>query len=108
MKDVLRLLAFNACVAIGVNFVFHSEQLLGPIGDRVRKLPPEIHKPILECPPCMSSVWGTVVFWSLGERELKLDFGKRLLLWPLYVLSLCGLLRAFNLTVLALKKEANA
>lgn len=108
MKDVLRLLVFNGLVAIGVNFVFQSEQLLGPIGDKIRKLPPEVSKPLIDCPPCQSSVWGALVFWTIGAQELKLDFGKRLSLFPFYVLGLCGLLRAFNLIVLALKKEANA
>ena len=106
MKEILRLLVFNACVAIGVNFVFQSEQLLGPIGDRIRKLPEWASKPLIDCPPCQSSVWGALVFWVLGERELKLGFMRRALLFPFYVLSLCGLLRAFNLLVLSLKKEA--
>lgn len=107
MKEVIRLLVFNACVAIGVNFVFQSEQLLGPVGDQIRKLPQWLSKPTIDCPPCQSSVWGTLVFWMLGADELNISFRRRLLLFPLYVLSLCGFLRAFNLVVLSLKKEAS-
>lgn len=98
MKELLRLLFVNACVIVGVNFVTSKDQLLGPLGDQIRKLPKNVSHPISECPPCMSSVWGTAMYWLFGPRKL--------LLWPFYVLSLCGFVRLVNLALEALKRES--
>ena len=94
MTELLKLLFFNACAIVGVHFVTRQDQLLGPVGDKVRELPETAAKPVTECPPCMSSVWGTLIFWTLWHEG---SFGKRLLLWPFYILALCGQLRLINL-----------
>ena len=47
-------------------------------------------KPLFICPPCMASVWGTVV-WFLA--------GGSLYLWPFYVLGLSGLVTLINSAV---------
>ena len=103
MSELLKLLLFNVFVIIGVHFVTREDQLLGKVGDQIRKLPEMAAKPIAECPPCMSSAWGTLIFWTFWHEG---SFQKRLLLWPLYLLALCGQVRLINLILKAVKKEA--
>jgi hypothetical protein len=44
-------------------------------------------KPLFICPPCMASVWGTIVWFMAGGS---------LVLWPFYILSLSGLVTLIN------------
>lgn len=104
MGELLKLLFFNVCAIIGVHFVTRRDQLLGPLGDQVRKLPEFLSKPLTECPPCQSSVWGTLIFWTLWHES---SFAKKLVLWPFYILALCGKVRLINLLLQTLKKEVN-
>lgn len=107
MGTLLLLLAFNAFVIIGVNFATKSDQILGFIGDAVRGLTPSwISKPALDCPPCMSSVWGAVAWWTIGFTYVPLSLWDRFLYWPLYTLALCGFVRFLNLLLEATRKEA--
>lgn len=105
MGELLKLLLFNVFVILGVHFVTREDQLLGKVGNRIRKLPELIQKPLTECPPCQSSVWGTLIFWTLWHEASLL---KKLLLWPLYVLALCGKVRLINLLLQALKHESSS
>lgn len=98
MSEILKLLLFNAAVIVGVNFATKEDQILGPLGDEIRKLPEWASKPISECPPCQSSVWGTLVYWLFGPRNI--------LLFPFYICGLCGLVRLLNLTLEAVRAEA--
>jgi len=43
-----------------------------------------IMKPLLTCPVCMSSVWGTVVWFSCGQGITWL--------WPVFLIKLAGLI----------------
>lgn len=103
MGELLKLMLFNVCAIIGVHFVTRPDQLLGPVGDKVRKLPELLSKPLTECPPCQSSVWGTLIFWALWHEA---SFVRKILLWPLYVLALSGQVRLINLLLMALKKDS--
>jgi len=103
MGELLKLLFFNVCAIIGVHFVTREDQILGKVGDQVRKLPKLAAKPLSECPPCMSSIWGTLIFWTLWHES---SLRKRMFLWPLYLLALCGQVRLTNLILQAVKKEA--
>lgn len=106
MNNLIRLLFVNACVILGVHFVTREDQLLGPVGDLVRQLPEPLAKPLTECPPCQSSVWGTLVYWTIGAQHLQLSFRQRLLLYPFYLLSMVGFVRLLNLLLEAIRKEA--
>jgi len=78
------LMILNALVIIGV----HKATRVGEVGEPIaRKLddPDWLRKPTIGCMPCMPSVWGTLVFWTIGPRNW--------LLWPFYVLALSGLMR---------------
>lgn len=106
MTNLIRLLFVNACVILGVHFVTREDQLLGPIGDQVRQLPENLAKPLTECPPCQSSVWGSIVYWAIGPQHLLLSFRQRLVLFPFYLLAMVGFVRLLNLLLEAIRKEA--
>ena len=75
---------FGSLIVWGVFCVFSEGYIFGHIGKYIsKKLPPWIYKPLMGCPPCMSSVYGLAIsafFYSFTD-------------WQLYVLilSLCGL-----------------
>lgn len=48
-------------------------------------------KPLFTCPPCMASVWGTVVYWIATPMS-----SETLAAWPLYILMLSGLVALIN------------
>jgi len=48
-------------------------------------------KPICTCPPCMASVWGTVVYWAMQPMN-----STTALMWPLYICMLSGLVALIN------------
>jgi len=80
------LMLLNALVIIGVHKATGPGEVGEPIGKFAEKeLPWWISKPTVACPPCQASVWGTLVFWTIGPRNW--------LLWPFYVLALSGLMR---------------
>jgi len=107
MVTLILLLFFNASVIIGVNFATKPDQILGFVGEAVERLTPEwISKPTLLCPPCMSSVWGTAIWWTVGFAYLPLSLSERLWQWPFYILALCGFVRFLNLLLEATRKEA--
>ena len=106
MTDLIRLLFVNACVILGVHFVTREDQLLGPVGDAVRQLPENLAKPLTECPPCQSSVWGSLVYWTVGAQHLQLSLRQRLLLFPFYLLAMVGFVRLIKNLLDAIRKEA--
>lgn len=83
VSEILKLMFFNVCVIAGVQFVTGKGQLLQGLGDASEKLPEILHKPLTGCPECMASVWGTLVYWTLGPRKV--------ILFPFYICGLCGL-----------------
>lgn len=50
-----------------------------------------LSKPLFTCPPCMASVWGTLVYWLSTPVTMN-----NLALWPLYILMLSGLVALIN------------
>lgn len=107
MIALLLLLAFNAFVIIGVHFATRHDQIFGFIGDAIRRLTPEwISKPMIECPPCQSSVWGSSIWWTMGFTYVPLSLVDRFFYWPFYILALCGFVRFLNLLLEATRKEA--
>jgi len=78
------LMLLNALVIIGV----HEATRIGEVGEPIaRKLdePDWLRKPTIGCQPCMASLWGTLLFWTIGPRDWKT--------YPFYVLALSGLMR---------------
>lgn len=90
------LLVLCALCIVGIWTAFHREMILGPVGDWLyERMGPKWSKPFFTCPPCMSSVWGTVFY---------LCFFDGLRLYPVFILSLCGLLKL--LAILVLDKDS--
>lgn len=106
MTELIRLLFVNACVILGVHFVTREDQLLGPIGDKVRELPEHFAKPLTECPPCQSSVWGTLFYWAIGTQHIQGSFRRKLLLYPFYLAAMVGFVRLIKNVLDAIRKEA--
>lgn len=88
MTDLLLLLAFNILVILGIVQTIDSEMIFEQPADWVReRVTPWITKPVFDCVYCMSSLWGTIVFW-VWMKEFTAD---NLTVWPFYLLALCGL-----------------
>ena len=114
MLDLLLLGFINACVIFGVNkatyFEFcHPDDQGGEFCDRygvdkdskmvawrlrfysLKWFGQFLSKPLFTCPPCMSSVWGTVIFWVVMPMTIT-----SAAIWPLYILMLSGLVALIN------------
>jgi hypothetical protein len=80
---IYQLLPLACLIIVGIWTLFGKDMLLGPLGDWMEgKFPDFWLKPVFTCPPCMSSLHGTWI-WFL--------FGGGLWLWPVFCLALCGL-----------------
>ncbi len=58
--------------------LFDEGMILGSIGEKIAGLSPEVRwllKPVILCPPCMASIWGTAASLILGY-----DIGQALVL----------------------------
>lgn len=67
----------------GVKCLFDEGMLLGFIGKLMRdKMPSWLSKPLFDCPPCMSSVHGTLVY--------LIFYPEGVFLWFFYIVVLCG------------------
>lgn len=86
MTDFWLRIAVAIPFIIGIYTLFLPDMILGWLGKIFdRRLPEELQKPIYACPPCMSSVWGSVIWFGFG--------GSVELLWVVFCLALCGLLK---------------
>lgn len=72
-------------VITGIWTLFRKEMLLGNFGEwAYKRLPQMLYKPTIGCPPCMASVHGTWLWFTLGGN---------IWMWPIFLLALCGLLK---------------
>lgn len=93
MNDFSLRLFIGALVILGIWTLFRKEMLLGWVAERLgERLHDEWLKPFYLCPPCMSSIWGTLIWFSLG--------GEFSIMWPIYLLALCGLLKLIVCNIL--------
>lgn len=75
----------NALLIFGVSKLFDENMIFGFVVPRMKAAIGETwSKPLFLCPPCMSSVWGTLWF--------ALFVGQWILL-PVYLILLVGLVR---------------
>ena len=80
MIEFIELLLITSLWIWGVHGFF---QLSG-LSEGLNWLPSKITKPLWDCPPCQSSVHGTISF-ALFHHDINL------FLWPVFVFCLCGL-----------------
>lgn len=45
-----------------------------------------LHNPLIDCPACMASIYGTLFYWFVYPMVLE-----SLAWWPVYCLILCGI-----------------
>lgn len=78
-------LGLAALIIIGIFTLFSRGMLFGRLGDLIEEWLGEFEaKPIVGCMPCMSSFWGSMI-WFLSGGDLWC--------WIPFVLALCGLMR---------------
>lgn len=88
MSAILLLLIFNELVILGIVQTTDLDMIFEePAKWAKQHISPWIRKPLFECVYCMSSLWGTIVFW-IWMQDFTAD---NLIIWPFYVLALCGL-----------------
>lgn len=91
-------LCLGALVIVGVHTLFLKEMLLEWLGELLaRRLPYVLLKPLFECPPCMASIWGTMIWFGTGGQIDRF--------WPIYCLALCGLLKLISIEWLNRRNE---
>lgn len=85
MNNFLPLLLIASLVCFGVWNAFAPGMILGWLGNIWdRRLPECLQKPLYSCPPCLASIYGSVV-WILAGGDLTW--------WLPFVLALSGLNR---------------
>jgi hypothetical protein len=83
VTNFLLLLIINSLIIWGIYCVFSEGYLLEKVGEFIRKdCPKWVIKMLFGCPPCMSSLYGSVV------AVVVYDFHSIVIA---YILALCGL-----------------
>lgn len=87
LTEYIQALFINLFLIVGIWKLFQKGEALGSTGDWLyEKLGDYWSKPMLTCPPCMASIYGTIFFFSSRLYELLPWWT-----WPLHCLALCGL-----------------
>lgn len=68
----------------GIKALFSENMLLESVGDWIRSISPSwVRKPLIDCPPCMSSLHGTAIYWILYPEGVWY--------WFFFLIVLCGM-----------------
>ena len=74
-----------------------KDMILEPIADALEVvLPKWFCKPLFLCPACMSSVWGTTVYFYTGGNGYH---------YPLYLFALCGAMHLISIHLLSNERQ---
>lgn len=89
MTEFIQLL-FIGCLWIwGINYLFKKGEILGSIGEYLRASIDKWYlKPLFNCPVCMSSVQGTIIYFTFNVLPITIEL---FLYWPFYCICLAGL-----------------
>lgn len=79
MVEFIELLIITSLWIWGMHGFFQLTELSTKI-----RLPMAIRKPLFDCPPCQSSVHGTIAFWWIFSHPT-------IPLWIAFCFCLCGL-----------------
>lgn len=82
MVDFLILLILTFLWCYGVRTLFSEGFLLERVGDWAWEKSEFISKPLFQCPPCQSSIHGTIAYFIFFDGFL---------LWIPFCICLCGL-----------------
>ena len=72
----------------GIHMLFQNEMILEKQGDWIEEKFGKWSKPLVHCPPCMSSVWGLIGFFAI-RYFFNVDLPFKQLI-P-FIFCLCGL-----------------
>jgi len=61
---MIKLIIINSLFIFGVYSALQRGMILEKLGDLIDKLPEFYRKPLMSCPICMSSVYGSPVYWG--------------------------------------------
>ncbi len=82
--DCFPRLVIGTLIIVGIWNAFNPGMIFGGLRRWIIfALPIWITKPLFDCPPCMASTWGTLV-WFLTGGDVSWQ-------WSLYVVALSGL-----------------
>ena len=82
MNDFLPRLLIASLVCFGIWNAFAPGMILGWLGDVFeRRLPEALQKPLYSCPPCLASIYGSIMWFLLGGDTT---------LWIPFVIALSG------------------
>ena len=94
MADHLIVIAIVAFVAYGAHIVMQEGMILYGLANLLKMVSPKfLHKPLFDCPPCMCSIWGALVWLGM---VLGLDLGFPLWLFPIHILAAAGVAAYLN------------
>jgi len=74
-----KIIIIISLFCLGLRTITDDGKIGQPLRDLAKKLPTNLGKPILLCCACMSSIWGTIIYWSF--------FGSNIPEWILVVIS---------------------
>jgi hypothetical protein len=76
----------------GIKCIFSTGHIFQKAGDWVENnLHEWVYKPTIGCQACMSSIHGTLWFWTYGIVVLNAEtLLSKVILWIVYLLCLCG------------------
>lgn len=94
--DFWQLVILVSFFCLGLTVISGEEKLLAPLRNWMEAyLPQFIAKPILTCCTCMSSFWGTVIYWYFHyDHFCCFDIGV-ILKW----IAICVIAAFFNYTL---------
>lgn len=85
-------LPLASVIIIGIWVSFEPKMIFSFMADWFHKwLPVMLQKPLYDCPACMSSIWGSIIWFSTGGD---------LIWWVPFVFALCGLNRIVSAKLL--------
>lgn len=82
---MIELIAITSLALYATGVLQQEGMLLYPIRQWLdkRNLPYLIAKPLYLCPPCMASIWGSLVWFFVPGQVFCIG-------WPLFCLAVCG------------------
>lgn len=87
MTLIITTFIFTSLFIFGLHAITRAGQLLAPVHDFLLPVLGEKWiKPVINCPKCMPSVWGTVSFFALWFSGVDIPFA----VWPAWCIALSG------------------
>jgi hypothetical protein len=82
MTELLLQVLYISLFCLGLHTITSEGMVLFFVKEWLSKKLPEntkwdyLYKPIIGCPPCMASIWGTIIYWILNDPTQRV-----LVLW---------------------------